>query len=80
MTPKCSPNDSEIDPMAPKDPYKTLQKTNGKQTRKQNSKKTKNRKPVLASEREARSRLEHCRKNVAQLLYSPDEQAQVQQK
>ena len=37
-------------------------------------------KPVLAMEREARSRLEHCRKNVAQLLYSPDEQAQVQQK
>jgi len=27
-------------------------------------------KPVLASEREARSRLEHCRRNVSQLLHS----------
>ena len=45
---------------------------------KRTSKTLKN-KPVLASEREARSRLEHCRKNVSQPLYSPDEQIQVQQ-
>ena len=36
-------------------------------------------KPVLAKEREARSRLEHCRKNVSHMLHSEDEQTQMQQ-
>ena len=60
MTPKCSPNDSKIEPMAFKGPYKTLQKRSRACPKKEHLKRHKN-EPVLASEREARSRLEHCR-------------------
>ena len=38
MTPKCPPNDLKIDPIAPKSPSKTFQKTNRQLTSKKDSK------------------------------------------
>ena len=71
--------------MTPKGPYgrqkspPTPPKNEPKKNTNKKKKKTQKNKPVLASEREARSRLEHCRKNVSQLLHSQDEQTQMQQ-
>ena len=54
MTPKCSPNGSQIDPMSPKGPSKASQKTKRKHRQTKTQKNNKKGKPALASEREAR--------------------------
>ena len=62
--PKWLPNRPQLPPkVLPRPPKRQTRN----EARKRHQKRPKN-KPVLASEREARSRLEHCRKNVSQLL------------
>ena len=62
ITPKWWPNDTQRTLRTPKVPSKTPQKRTETKTQNNNQKNTKT-KNVLAREREARSRLEHCRNN-----------------
>ena len=79
MGPKCSPNAPHIDPMATKELSEASRRARMEQTWKHVPRKHQKHN-VLASEREVRSRLEHCRKNVSQLLGTQDKQPQVQHK